>query len=57
MTPLRLRVRQLLTRTAIPRPPDSQCAAVTRAGSRCRLPAHAGPYCALHTTTTPPRAA
>jgi len=57
VTPLRLRVRQLLTRTAIPRPPDSQCAAVTRAGSRCRLPAHAGPYCALHTTTTPPRAA
>jgi len=53
---IRIRVRQLLTR-AIPRPADTQCAAVTRAGRRRRLPAHAGPYCALHAATTPPRAA
>jgi hypothetical protein len=58
--PIRLRVRQLLGRTATPTPRDSgQCQATTKAGRRCRLAAYAdSPYCLIHQPAPqPPRAA
>ena len=51
---LRLWVRRILS-DPMPRPAGTgRCQATTKAGTRCRLPAHAGPWCVLHIPQPPP---